>query len=240
VNRLHLSQLDAIVFDLGGVLLNLDYGATTRALGSLAGREVSSLYSQADQSVVFDRFERGETSAAQFRSELRAMLGAEATDEALDGAWNALLLDVPGPNLELLRELKSSHRVVLLSNTNELHLERFLADFERRHHDTHGGWADHFHQTYYSHLVGMRKPEERIYEHVLTSEGLERTRTLFVDDSPFNVAAARTVGMQALWLDVPKPQSARPSWKGSGLVPTGLDGLPSVIELFERLRDDAA
>lgn len=240
MSRLHLSQLDAIVFDLGGVLLELDYVATTRAFGSLAGREVSSLYSQGEQSVVFDRFERGETSSAQFRSELRAMLGTQASDETLDGAWNALLLDVPAQNLALLRELKQSHRVILLSNTNEVHLARFLADFEQRHRASHGAWEEYFHQTYYSHLVGMRKPEERIFEHLLRTEGLERTRTLFIDDSPYNVAAARTVGMQALWLDVPKPPTARPNWKGSGLVPTALDGLPSVSDLFERLRDDAA
>lgn len=240
MTTLRLSRLDAIVFDLGGVLLDLDYGATTRALGSLAGREVSSLYSQGQQSVVFDRFERGETSALEFRGQLRAMLGCEASDELLDRAWNALLLDVPTENLELLRELKKSHRVLLLSNTNEVHLSAFLASFEERHEARFGAWSSLFDRTYYSHVVGMRKPEERIFEHVLSSEGLERSRTLFVDDSPHNVAAARAVGMHALWLDVAKPQGARPAWKSSGLVPQALDGLPTVTELFERLRGDAA
>ncbi len=230
---LTLGDLDAVVFDLGGVLLNLDYGATTRALGELSGRDVSSLYTQAEQSVVFDRFERGETSAAEFRRELRAMLGTTSSDDELDRAWNALLLDLPEENLNLLTRLRDTHRVFLLSNTNELHLDAFLARYERAH-GKRGAWSAFFDRDYYSHLLGMRKPEERIFEHVLTSEGLDRKRTLFVDDNPHNVAVARTVGMHAVWIDA-SGRGAAPTWGATGLVPHTLDGLPDIGELFLRL-----
>jgi glucose-1-phosphatase len=231
---LELSTLDAVVFDLGGVLLNLDYSATTRALSRLAGRDISSLYSQRDQSVVFDRFERGETSSAEFRRELRTLLGASPSDAELDSAWSALILDLPSACLDLVARLRKTHRVFLLSNTNAVHLEAFLASYERQHGATRGPWDALFDGVYYSHLVGMRKPEERIFEHLLVSEGLSRTRTLFIDDNPHNVAVARTVGMHALWLDAAH-LGVTPEWRASGLVPTPLDGLPDVRELFARL-----
>ncbi len=231
---LRLSMLDAVVFDLGGVLLNLDYGRTTHALSRLAGRDITSLYSQGDQSVVFDRYERGETTSKEFRRELRTLLGCDAPDEDLDTAWSALILDLPGKHLDLIASLRKTHRVFLLSNTNEVHLRAFLASYDRQHGSTHGPWANLFDGIYYSHIVGMRKPEERIYEHVLEHEGLSRTRTLFVDDNPHNVAVARTVGMHALWLDAGL-RGATPEWRSSGLVPTPLDGLADVGELFARL-----
>jgi putative hydrolase of the HAD superfamily len=231
---LDLSTLDAVVFDLGGVLLNLDYDATTRAFSHLAGRDVSSLYSQGDQSVVFDRFERGETTSSEFRRELRTMLGCDASDEALDSAWSALILDVPGEHLDLVASLRRTHRIYLLSNTNEVHIEAFLASYERQHGATRGPWAALFDGVYYSHVVGMRKPEERVFEHLLAQEGLSRTRTLFVDDNPHNVAVARTVGMHALWLDAGR-RGMKQDWRAAGLVPTPLDGLPDIGELFARL-----
>lgn len=198
--RAGLGRWDAILFDLGGVLLNLDYSATTTALCRLAGRDLPDFYSKTRQATLFDRFERGEVTVTEFREELRRLLGTRSDDDALDAAWNALLLDVPAAHVELVLRLRATHRVYLLSNTNELHIADFLARFEREHGATYGAWSDLFHRDFYSHQLGLRKPDVAIFAHVLEREGLEPRRTLFVDDNWNNVQGARDAGLEAAWI----------------------------------------
>lgn len=219
-----LRRWDAILFDLGGVLLNLDYSATTAAFCRLAGRDLPELYSKDRQANLFDRFERGEMTAAAFREELRRLLGTRCDDNALDAAWNALLLDVPAPNVELVIRLRATHRVYLLSNTNELHIADFLARFERDHSATYGAWSDLFHRDFYSHELGLRKPDPAVFAHVLACEGLHPQRTLFVDDNWHNVLGARAAGLDAAWIAGASPAD------GEGTV-----GANDVHELFARL-----
>ena len=226
-----LSRWDAIVFDLGGVLLNLDYSATTEAFNRLAGRELAGFYSKARQADLFDRFERGEIDVVRFRAALREELETSCQDSELDAAWNALLGGVPKRNVELLRRLKETHRVYLLSNTNELHLADFVARFEREHGSEHGSWSALFHRDYYSHLLGMRKPERDVFEHVVRTEGLEPRRTLFIDDNWHNVRGARGVGIDAAWiaatLDDPPRDELHPQ----------LDGARDIHQLLARYSD---
>lgn len=225
-----LSRWDAIIFDLGGVLLNLDYAATTSAFSRLAGRDLSSFYSKTKQYPLFDQFECGAITVAEFRDQLRAVLGVRCEDAVLDQAWNALLLDVPSRNIELLLRLRATHRVFLLSNTNELHLADFVARFEREHGATYGPWSSLFHRDYYSHLLGCRKPEREIFEAVLRTEALDPRRTLFIDDNWHNVQGARAVGLDAAWIDVPRDSAQSPP---SDLLE--LDGAPDIHELFMRV-----
>jgi glucose-1-phosphatase len=230
---LGLNRWDAIIFDLGGVLLNLDYSATTRAFSRLAGRELRGLYSKTEQASLFDRFERGEISVAAFRNQLRRALGVPCEDADLDAAWNALLLDVPRENIELLLQLRQSHRVYLLSNTNELHITDFVGRFEREHGATYGSWSSLFHKDYYSHQVGLRKPDAAVFQHVLEAEGLQGKRTLFIDDNWHNVLGARSAGLEAAWIDVPADRGPAPSSAHRELHPE-LDGARNLQELFSR------
>ncbi len=201
-----LDDVDAVIFDLGGVLLNLDYDRTVRALSALGANDARELYSRTKQIDLFDRFERGEVSSPDFRRELKAHLGTNAPDAALDAAWNALLLDVPDETVALLKRLKKTRRTFLLSNTNEIHLSGFLRDFAQRHGSRHGEFDALFERAHYSHLMGMRKPEARIFEHLVGEHSLERKRTLFIDDNEHNVRAAREVGLLAHPVD-PTPGS---------------------------------
>ncbi|NLE89134.1 MAG: HAD family phosphatase [Myxococcales bacterium] len=229
-----LDSWDAVIFDLGGVLLNLDYSATTEAFQRLAGRELPGFYSKARQAELFDRFERGELDAAQFRDALRRALETECLDAELDAAWNALLGEVPGRNVELLLRLRETHRVYLLSNTNELHLADFAARFERDHGPVHGPWSALFHKDYYSHLIGLRKPDRAVFDHVVRAEGLDPRRTLFIDDNWHNVLGARDAGLHGAWLDVPaRGTSSKGGPPPSELHPR-LDGARDVHELFAR------
>jgi putative hydrolase of the HAD superfamily len=206
---LSLTDYDAIIFDLGGVILQLNYQASVDALGALFGQDVSSLYSQAAQGQLFDAFERGDITAASFRRGLVELLPGDHDpyiarladadfQQAFDRAWSAMLLDIPTPTLRLLQELKRHKQTLLLSNTNEVHLLWFRRDYAARHAATWGPFDDLFHAVYYSHELRQRKPDRAAFEALITRHGLNPARTLFVDDNRHNVAGAGSVGLQAV------------------------------------------
>lgn len=190
-----LPDFPNIIFDLGGVILNIDYHRTIRAFEALGMKHFNSTYSQLHQSVLFDAFERGEVSAKDFRDALRPQLNDGLSDAEIDAAWNAMLLDLPSERIRLLQSLTAQKRIFLLSNTNRIHVEAFERDIEARYS------ADVFHtcfeQVYYSCDVGMRKPEERIFKMVAERHALKLDETLFIDDSPQHIEGARKSGLHA-------------------------------------------
>jgi len=115
------------------------------------------------------------------------------TDAEIDGAWNALLLGVPAGKHEILLQLKERYRTFLLSNNNAIHYKRCMESIQE-----HYGIADNsgfFEHAYYSHLMGMRKPNADIFEAVLAERGLVPEETLFIDDSPQHLKTAAALGM---------------------------------------------
>ncbi|MBC7449070.1 MAG: HAD family phosphatase [Hymenobacteraceae bacterium] len=192
-----------LIFDLGGVLINLDYAAPIAAFAALSGSSEPLAFTQQGQAPLFDALETGQLPDANFRAALRRTyaLPAKATDTALDAAWNAILRDFPAERLDLLRALRGAgYGLYLLSNTNALHRAAF-DDTLRRDYGLSDGLLPFFDAVYYSHEVGLRKPDPAIFRRVLTDHALAPGRTLFIDDSPQHVAAARTVGLDALWLE---------------------------------------
>ncbi|MCF8256044.1 MAG: HAD family phosphatase [Flavobacteriales bacterium] len=187
-----------IIFDLGGVILNIDYHRTIHAFSLLGMKDFAATYTQLHQSATFDAFERGELSAKGFRDALRPQLRPQVTDGEIDGAWNAMLLDLPSERLRLLNLLKEQRRIFLLSNTNSIHVQAFENDIEAVHGS--GALRACFERAYYSCDVGMRKPEERIFRMVVETDGLDLAQTLFIDDSPQHVEGARKAGLSAYHL----------------------------------------
>lgn len=192
------SEFQNIIFDFGGVILNLDYHRTTKAFRDLGISDFDERYSQLSQTDLFDQFERGEISPETFRKGLNSVLNEKIADEALDAAWNAMLLDLPSERLKILEKLHSEKRICLLSNTNEIHIERFESDLKKAH-----GLKNltlFFDEVYYSCRVGMRKPEERIFEFVLKEQNFKASETLFIDDSPQHIEGAQKVGLNTYHL----------------------------------------
>lgn len=187
-----------IIFDLGGVILNLDYNRTAEAFKALGLQDFDLHYSQLQQTHLFDRFERGEATPQQFRNGIRNVFQKPLTDQQIDHAWNAMLLDLPIERLDLLSQLHSNQRLVLLSNTNAIHIEHFN-NYLEQHHPDHE-LNTYFEQMHYSFEVGMRKPEQRIFQHVLTTHGFKPEETLFIDDSPQHIETARNLGIQTYHL----------------------------------------
>ena len=203
-----LADYDAIIFDLGGVILQLNYQASVDALGVLLGQDVSGLYSQTAQSQLFDAYERGDIPTSSFRRGLIELLPHDQQtyvarlddvdfQYAFDQAWSAMLLDIPAQTLHFLQQLKGDKQTFLLSNTNEVHLHWFRREYTARHATAWGAFDDLFHAAHYSHELRQRKPDAAAFEAVIVRHGLNPARTLFVDDNPYNVAGARSVGLRA-------------------------------------------
>lgn len=193
-----IESLEAVIFDLGGVILDLDYGKTITAMSQLAGFDVSQAYTQHRQTDLFTQFEMGQISTAEFRDGLRSHLNFTATDEAIDAAWNALILSYPVQRIELIQSLRQRCPVYLLSNNNELHLARCYSLFQETFANAFGTLDEQFDRAYYSHHMGDRKPNASIYQQVLQEQQVDPARTLFVEDTSHNVDGAKAVGLQTL------------------------------------------
>ena len=110
-----------------------------------------------------------------------------------------MLLNLPIERLELIERLKTKHRIFLLSNTNIIHWEAYTGMIKEQHKVC---LSDFFEKDYYSHDMGLRKPDPKIFTSVLEKEGLVPSETLFIDDLYANCEAAKSVGMQAHFLDL--------------------------------------
>lgn len=187
-----------IIFDLGGVLLNIDYSLTEKAFVDLGITDFGTIYSQLKQSSVFDDFEVGKINEQTFVSALQSFSKMELTDQQIVAAWNAMLLDLPLRRLQILQQLRIYHDLVLLSNTNEIHEAAFNKIIHRDHHVMLPTFFD---KVYYSHKIGIRKPMKEIFEKVVVECGFVAEHTLFIDDSPQHIEGAKQLGIQTIFLE---------------------------------------
>ncbi len=193
---------DTIMLDLGGVLIDVDYHAAARAFAQLGFQDFDALYSKAKQDHLFDGFETGAISPAQFRDKIRALYGHPLTDEQIDSCWNSMLGNLPQERLTLVERLRERYQVPLLSNTNAIHVPAFEAMVAKENGIT--DFKALFDGAYYSCELGMRKPDAEIFHYVLKQQGAKADRTLFIDDSIQHVEGARKAGLHAEHLDLAK------------------------------------
>jgi HAD superfamily hydrolase (TIGR01509 family) len=188
-----------IIFDLGGVILNLDNKRTEEAFGKLGVKDIRQYFGLGHADSFFKDYEVGKITDQQFVDSIRSMTGlSNVPDQAIIDGWNALLLDFPAERIQLLKELGQHYRIFLFSNTNALHLAALRKIYSQTF--ASGTLDEHFERTYYSHLLGMRKPERESYEYILRENQLEGVETLFVDDAIVNIEGAELAGLKGLYL----------------------------------------
>lgn len=190
--------IDALILDLGGVILNIDYQRPIEAFRKLGLDDFGTHFSQAAQSKLLDDYETGKISSAEFIDALRPLVKPGTSDEAIIDAWNSILLDLPPERLDALDRLSEKYRLFLLSNTNDLHIECFNADLLDEHQLP--SLEPFFETLYYSYEVGLRKPDPAIFNYIIEEAGLNPERTLFVDDSKQHIESAMQLGLQVHWL----------------------------------------
>ena len=188
-----------IIFDLGGVLLNIDYELTERAFGEAGIKDFRRQYSQLKQSTLFDDFETGTISRAEFVSAVQQCADPRLTEQQVQECWNAMLLDFPLRRLQLLQQLRLHYDLILLSNTNEIHEEAFNQILSGAHGLPNIGVL--FDKVYLSHRIGMRKPDSEIFQRILDDTGFRPEQTLFIDDSPQHIEGAKQLGIQTIHLE---------------------------------------
>ena len=192
------TPVQSIIFDLGAVILNIDYQLTKIAFEKLGIDHFDKLFSKATQSSLFDRFEKGGLGEAAFRDELNTTAGTTLTDEQIDGAWNSMLLNLPENRLKLLEQLSKTYPLFLLSNTNSIHIRAFTAYIDKAYGMDR--FSKNFKKIYFSNEIGMRKPDAEIFLHVINEQGLTPSATLFIDDSPQHIEGAKKCGINAYHL----------------------------------------
>jgi len=187
-----------IIFDFGGVICNIDISLTEKAFYDLGLKKFDKSYSVTDRDNFFGAFETGRITPQQFRDTLKEYIDKGVTDDEIDTVWNALLLDIPKQRIELLKQLRSTYRLFLLSNTNEIHYKYYLSDLQRIY--GFRDFNDLFDNAYFSHQISLRKPFPEIFEFVINDADLTASETLFIDDSPEHVEGACKAGLHAYHL----------------------------------------
>lgn len=185
-----------IIFDLGGVILNIDYKRPQEELAKLGINNIDVLYSKKNQTELFDLLETGKISGQEFINKIKELSEKPIEDFEIINAWNSILLDFPLRRLQILQQLQLHYNLYLLSNTNEIHEKAFNEMLK-----TQCGFpslALFFDKVYYSHRVGLRKPDGAIFELVLSQNNLKAEETLFLDDSIQHIETATSLGIKTI------------------------------------------
>jgi len=185
-------EIKNIIFDFGGVILNIDYQLNIDAFKEIGLDDFEKSYSKACQINLFNDLECGLISPEEFRDGLRIVAGKNFSNEQIDDAWNKIILDLPFKRILLLKELNSRYRTFLLSNTNKIHYNLYITKLQKY---GYLNFNDIFEKAYFSHEIRMRKPDKEIFEFVLQEQQLNPEETLFIDDSIQHIETAKKLGI---------------------------------------------
>lgn len=199
-----MQNIKNIIFDYGNVIFELDFQKLEQAFKDIGIPDTASFFTHKVQNELFDQLDLGSISPAEFRNEVRRIAGKpDLLDDDINNAWNALLVGIAEGNHDVLLEMKDKYRTFLLSNNNEMHYD-YIMRYLKDNFDLDDN-SSFFEKDYYSHLMGMRKPNAEIFEFVLNTHGLVPEETLFIDDSPQHLEAASKLGIKTALVEQPEP-----------------------------------
>jgi glucose-1-phosphatase len=189
-----MALLKNIIFDLGAVLINIDYKKTEKAFIDLGYENFEAMYSQLHSNEIFEKLETGKISNEDFYNELIALNPKRITPLQIKNAWNEILLDWRKESLRFLEALSTQYQLFLLSNTNAIHQKAFnISLIAETGRDTIDNL---FTKAYYSHEIHLRKPNADIFEFLAKDAGINIMETLFIDDSSNNIDTAKQLGFK--------------------------------------------
>jgi len=202
-----LSSIKNIIFDLGGVLYDIRYENIADTFRTYGLPNFEQLYAQAGQAKEIDLFEEGKITPEQFRNFIRSLTTVYLTDQQIDNAWNAILIDFPEGYVTMLEKLRKKYRLFLFSNTNAVN----CIEFERFVTEKFGVniFETHFDKAYYSHTLGIKKPKPEAFQKICEAQKLVPAETLFMDDTERHVLGAQKAGLQTYWLHQEKLENCK-------------------------------
>jgi FMN phosphatase YigB (HAD superfamily) len=190
-------EIDAIIFDLGGVFIHIDYEATIAEFRRLGFRNPHELYSQKEQAFLFQHYETGKISTPHFINKLLEFVDSKPSPNQIVRGWNAMLGKIELTSIDVLKSLQGKKRLFMLSNTNEMHWEIVQRKWNLMDSNP---IESYFEKIYVSHEFGMRKPHVSTFQAVCLNNQLDTSSTLFIDDSIQHIDGAKEAGLQTLHL----------------------------------------
>jgi len=191
-----------IIFDFGGVILDIDPQQTNEALQELGFNDVNRFQEKEFQTNIMEKFERGILTPESFRNKIREFIHIKACNQDLDDAWNAMLFDIPEKRIRVLEEVKQNYNIYLLSNSNEIHYDMYLRDLQLRF-----GYFDFdqlFDKAYFSFDLHLNKPNPEIFEFILNQHNMRPEQCLFIDDTLEHIESAKKLGLHTYHLVKPE------------------------------------
>ena len=185
-------KIKTIIFDLGGVVLDIDPRLSINEFKKLGLKDELVFQDQRFINQVIRKFEKGILTPEVFRNKLREFTGITATDQQIDDAWNALLFDIPAERIRVLEQVKEHYKILLFSNSNEIHYDLYVRDLQLRF-----GYMEFdqlFDKAYFSFDLHLSKPDVEGYEYIMYQNKLVPEETLFIDDLEANILAAKSLG----------------------------------------------
>ena len=187
------AKIKNIIFDLGGVVLDIDESIVYKELEKL-GINVSELARSKAFMDLLSKFDTGIYTAPTFRKQCKEILGQEKmTDQKFDAIWNAMLLDIHRERIEAIEKVKKHYKIFLMSNSNVIHYDLYVRDLQLRF--GYNEFDELFNKSYFSFAEHLEKPDPRFFELILDHEGLVPEETLFIDDTEANIKVAKSLGI---------------------------------------------
>ncbi len=195
-NSARAPKPQALVFDLGNVLIEIDFMRCVRYWSRRARVHSAQIITRFRMDRHYEAFERGHLSPEAYFGILRRQLGIQLDDAEMAAGWNRIILDEKPGIRACMLQLKRHVPLYILTNTNTVH----AAEWGARHLSL----LEHFDQVFVSSLMGCRKPDAAAYQFVLTHIGVPADEVLFLDDTLENVQGAAAAGMQAVHAQRPE------------------------------------
>jgi len=192
-------KIDTIIFDFGGVIIDIDPELTMKEFGKLGARKLNATQMNEFVTNIIRKFEKGVLTPENFRKRASEFLGINVTDQEFDDAWNALLYDIPQKRIKVIEEAKKHYQIFLLSNSNEIHYDLYVRDLQLRF--GYREFDDLFDKSYFSFDMHLAKPDPLVFEFVINQHDLDPSKTLFIDDNKENIIPAQKLGLCTYHLD---------------------------------------
>jgi len=192
-----MTPIKNIIFDLGNVLYDIDFEIMYKRFHELGIPNFENHFTLNQADPLFFDLEKGLIDQVAFCKGLNQMYNLSLSHGQIITAWNSLLIGFREKSLDWIKAHQQKFPMFLYSNTNQIHYDLFIPQYKQ---EVGENFEKLFKTTYYSHEMGMRKPDPASFQYILDQEGLIAAETLFIDDNEPNVAAASSVGLQVLYL----------------------------------------
>ena len=189
---IEIDKFDTIIFDLGGVILDIDPKLSEKAFSQIFD---SKHFEEISSKELLIKFEKGLLSLKELLFEVGILTKKPISEDIFKMAYNAMLLEYKPERFEWIKKLKKTHKLLMLSNTNEVHYSYFSEKLNREYGVS---FSDFFENVFLSHEMQLIKPDLEIFKRVLEIENLNPTKTLFIEDTKENALTADKLGIKTL------------------------------------------